>query len=271
MSLKSRNFVDYFAICGLDTQIGLESSEQQTNSESNETEQILGNYNHYSSWSARPPLERSYKCKVLKHFPEKLPWCTFDEYAVTQLCMPNGLTFQKHPTKPKYHPFVITREDGSRVYGAALTFFELIELDSICNAMQTLQTMYDAEYSALNNQSSNSMPKSLTPSSIRTINSNNNLGHQRSLSAQHHNSLDLSNSNAGIMTSSIKSSHLSSTTHVFSHHNYNIMKDSLYASKTICLLSTCPFNRAFSSILNTLYQMVEQIDLLGKYKKKYII
>ena len=40
---------------------------------------------------------------------------------------------------------MITRENGSRVYAGTLTFFELIEEESICNAMQSLQTMYDAD------------------------------------------------------------------------------------------------------------------------------
>jgi len=38
-----------------------------------------------------------------------------------------------------FHTFIITREDGSRVYGSSLTFDERIDDDEICLAMQTLQ------------------------------------------------------------------------------------------------------------------------------------
>lgn len=39
----------------------------------------------------KPPLERSYKCKILYHFPENLPWNPFDEDAVTQVCLLRNL------------------------------------------------------------------------------------------------------------------------------------------------------------------------------------
>ena len=43
---------------------------------------------------------------------------------------------------------MLTREDGSRVYGCALTFFEKVENDKICAAMFTLSNMYDTEQSS---------------------------------------------------------------------------------------------------------------------------
>lgn len=45
--------------------------------------------------------------------------------------------------------------------------------------------------------------------------------------------------------------------------HYNILKDRLYASKCICLISQYPFNKTFNKILHTLYDMVEKTDLLG--------
>lgn len=60
-----------------------------------------------------------------------------------QLCHPRGLSFrtQKYggPRDAQFHPFIITREDGSRVYGASLTFDERVDDEEICLAMQTLQ------------------------------------------------------------------------------------------------------------------------------------
>lgn len=61
-----------------------------------------------------------------------------------QLCLPQGLQFrtQKHSVAPKFHSFVITREDGSRTYGASYVFFEEVRNKKICTAMQTLQVIY---------------------------------------------------------------------------------------------------------------------------------
>lgn len=69
--------------------------------------------------------------------------------------MPKGLTFrtERQSRKPKYHSFIITREDGSRLYGASYMFFEEVTNSQICAAMQTLQHMHEAEVSGINTQS----------------------------------------------------------------------------------------------------------------------
>ena len=60
-----------------------------------------------------------------------------------QLCHPRGLSFrtQKYggPRDAQFHTFIITRADGSQVYGASLVFDEKIDDEEICLAMQTLQ------------------------------------------------------------------------------------------------------------------------------------
>jgi hypothetical protein len=107
--------------------------------------------------------------------------------------LPKGLVFQKSYSKPTFHPFIITREDGSRIYAGTFTFYELIEDDSICSAMQTLQTMYDAESSnskknSFNISSSMISQNTSQSASIPLNNRNNNQNnycvnnHQRSLS-----------------------------------------------------------------------------------------
>lgn len=61
--------------------------------------------------------------------------------------MPQGLGFctQKETKRPRFHSFLITKEDGSRVFGSALTFYEEVRDTKICAAMQTLQHMYRAQ------------------------------------------------------------------------------------------------------------------------------
>lgn len=65
-------FADYFVICGLDLNSGLEPDK------------YAGDNLHAS------PLERSYKCKVLAHYPENVPSNPFDASAV---CMVSFFSF----------------------------------------------------------------------------------------------------------------------------------------------------------------------------------
>ncbi|PSN49564.1 DENN domain-containing protein 5B, partial [Blattella germanica] len=96
------------------------------------------------------PLERSYKCHVLGHYPEAVQWNPFDKNAVGMLCLPHGLQFrtQKHSLEPQFHSFVITREDGRRSYGFSYVFYEEVRNRKICSAMQTLQAMHLTELSS---------------------------------------------------------------------------------------------------------------------------
>lgn len=62
-------------------------------------------------------------------------------YFFFQLCLPAGLQFrtQKHSLEPKFHSFVVTRENASRYYGFSLIFYEEVRNADICSAMHTLQ------------------------------------------------------------------------------------------------------------------------------------
>ena len=152
---ENARLADYFVICGLDASADLEMEAQTENDLSDSV----------------TPLERSFKCRVLAHYPDYVPWNSFDEKAVRmvspfwktyvkqvaslqktdclihkivlffQLCMPGCVSFrtEKRVTSPKYHTFLITREDGTRYYGYALTFFEEVTESKICRAIETLQ------------------------------------------------------------------------------------------------------------------------------------
>ena len=214
--------------------------------------------------------------------------------------------FQKHSSKPSFHPFLITREDGSRVYAGAFTFYELIEDESICNAMQALQTMYDAEYSSSSSVNKSTFPSATTQSVNVKSSTNNSRIYSRSTSAfvsstnrnsvkktaaaanttpistkvplsftAKHSEPQSDNNQITILNQSINSTDYdspslpSSSMLIKSHqtssssHHYSIGKDRLYSTKSICLISQTPFNKSFRKILQTLYDMVEQTDLLG--------
>lgn len=97
-----------------------------------------------------PPLERSYKSKTLAYYPAHVPWNPFDSYGTCMLSLPQGLKFrtQKHDTKPRFHSFASTRDDGKRCYGFTLVFYEETKNENICTAMQTLQSMFITELSS---------------------------------------------------------------------------------------------------------------------------
>uniref|UniRef100_A0A7N8WU79 DENN/MADD domain containing 5A n=1 Tax=Mastacembelus armatus TaxID=205130 RepID=A0A7N8WU79_9TELE len=142
----SCRFADYFVICGLDTESGLEPDELSALCQYIEATKFRdgarGKLNFEQS-----PLRRTFKSKVLAHYPDNVEWNPFDQDAVGMLCMPKGLSFrtQVDSREPQFHSFIITREDGSRTYGFALTFFEEVTSKQICSAMQTLYHMHNAE------------------------------------------------------------------------------------------------------------------------------
>ena len=143
--------------------------------------------------------------------------------SVFQLCLPKGLTFrtQKLEHKPKFHSFIITREDGSRVNGSSFIFYEEVTNEQICAAMQTLHHMHDAEI--LRSQAH-------TVLSIQEpLKDHSPLQEQRRL--------------------------YSETEEDFS---YDIRTDTLYVSKCICLVSQMQYVSATRQFLRQLYEAVER-------------
>uniref|UniRef100_A0A674P1I9 DENN domain containing 5A n=1 Tax=Takifugu rubripes TaxID=31033 RepID=A0A674P1I9_TAKRU len=150
-SSGSCRFADYFVICGLDTESGLEPDELSALCQYIEATKFRdgarGKLANEGENFEQSPLRRTFKSKVLAHFPDNVEWNPFDQDAVGMLCMPKGLAFrtQVDSREPQFHSFIITREDGSRTYGFALTFFEEVTSKQICSAMQTLYHMHNAE------------------------------------------------------------------------------------------------------------------------------
>ncbi|XP_067212616.1 DENN domain-containing protein 5B isoform X1 [Linepithema humile] len=125
-------FADYFVICGLDKDSGLEPDK------------------YFGDSLQCTPLDRAYEGKVLGHYPDSVPWNPFDDHAVCMLCLPSGLRFrtQKHSVEPTFHSFVLTKQDGHRTYGFSLVFYEECRNRKICIAMHTLQAMHITELSS---------------------------------------------------------------------------------------------------------------------------
>uniref|UniRef100_A0A8C6T9K6 DENN/MADD domain containing 5A n=1 Tax=Neogobius melanostomus TaxID=47308 RepID=A0A8C6T9K6_9GOBI len=208
-SSGSCRFADYFVICGLDTDSGLEPDELH--------HQWLMNFE-------QSPLRRTFKSKVLAHYPDNVEWNPFDQDAVGMLCMPKGLAFrtQVDNREPQFHSYIITREDGSRTYGFALTFFEEVTSKQICSAMQTLYHMHNAEqYDILHTPMSPKSPKRLEEQRPRPI---------------------------------LQAAPAISRLQRF--NSYDISRDTLFVSKCICLITPMAFAQACRKVLEQLYQAV---------------
>ncbi|XP_056604711.1 DENN domain-containing protein 5A isoform X1 [Triplophysa dalaica] len=227
-SSSSCRFADYLVICGLDTESGLEPDElsalcqyiQATKFRDGARGQ-LASANEGENFE-QSPLRRTFKSKVLAHYPDNVEWNPFDQDAVGMLCMPKGLSFrtQADIREPQFHSFIITREDGSRTYGFALTFFEEVTSKQICSAMQTLYHMHNAEqYDILH---APPMPHSLDDPRP---------GHP-----QLHPTPSLSR--------------------LQRFNSYDISRDTLYVSKCICLITPMAFAHACRKVLEQLHQAV---------------
>ncbi|XP_067902470.1 DENN domain-containing protein 5A isoform X4 [Heterodontus francisci] len=225
-------FADYFVISGLDIETGLEPDELSALCQFLQASKGRDGAGRVSSSTdegenyEQSPLRRTFKSKVLAHYPENAEWNPFDQDAVGMLCMPKGLSFktQSDNRDPQFHSFIITREDGSRTYGFALTFYEEVASKQICSAMQTLYHMHNAEqYDILHTSS--------------TI------------------CIDSSESNSD------KCSDIPmGMTKLQRFNSYDISKDTLYVSKCICLIAPMPFMQACKKVLEQLHQAVTSLQ-----------
>ncbi|XP_041972649.1 DENN domain-containing protein 5B isoform X2 [Aricia agestis] len=217
LSLSCR-FADYFVICGLDFDSGLE------------TDTLSGDNLHIS------PLDRSYKGKVLAHYPDNINSNPFDEHAVCMLCLPAGLQFktQKHSLEPKFHSFVVTKENASRYYGFSLIFYEEVRNRNICSAMHTLQAMYITELSS-----------GQTPPGNRKSN-----GKESSRSLPR--SFKLAPHTGAALT------------------YYDITKDKLYVAKSIALICQYPYVRVAQLFLENLFRSLPRQPGPGLSPESYV-
>ena len=140
-------------------------------------------------------------------------------FSFAQLCHPFGLQFRSHKdgAEPRFHSFLVTKEDGSRAYGAALTFYEEVDSREIHTAMQTLQEMHLAECS---NAQSRTLYSHLGPVYRRSP----KLGHR------------VEASTVGRV--------------------YDMGRDALYVTKCICVISQLQLMWTFEQLLRSLVSVV---------------
>ncbi|XP_029139906.1 DENN domain-containing protein 5B isoform X1 [Protobothrops mucrosquamatus] len=217
-------FAHYFVLCGIDADSGLEPDELAVLYQWLEADRHGRNSDTAKRTSGenfdQSPLRRTFKSKVLAHYPQNIEWNPFDQDAVNMLCMPKGLSFrtQSDQRDPQFHSFIITREDGSRTYGFVLTFFEEVTSKQICAAMQTLYQMHNAEQC-----------NSVCASSSCSMDS---------------------------LASSLDEGDSTSLAKMQRCNSYDINRDTLYVSKCICVIAPLPFMQACKKFLIQLYKAV---------------
>ncbi|XP_068168280.1 DENN domain-containing protein 5B-like isoform X2 [Antennarius striatus] len=213
----SCRFAHYFAVCGVDTDTGLEP------------DQGAGEAFEQS------PIQRSFKSKVLVHYPQTTDRNPFNKDAVNMLCMPKGLSFRLQTDRldPQFHSFTMYSDDGTSSYGFVLTFYEEVTSAQIITAMQTLYQMHHVEQhsaSSASPSSSSSSSSSPSTSSMDSLAS--------SLDESSAESLAGAPSCLGCVGS------------------FDPTQDTLYVSKAICLLTPLPFLQASRQFLSQLHQAV---------------
>uniref|UniRef100_A0A1A8PD42 DENN/MADD domain containing 5B n=2 Tax=Nothobranchius pienaari TaxID=704102 RepID=A0A1A8PD42_9TELE len=217
-SAPSCRFAHYFVVCGVDTETGLEPDDGAGEN----FEQI--------------PIRRSFKSRVLVHYPENRDRNPFNKDAVNMLCMPRGLSFctQADRLDPHFHSFTITSDDGTRSYGFVHTFYEEVTSPQIITAMQTLYQMHHVEH---HSSSSSSSPSSSSSSASSP-----------------------SSSSMDSLVSSLEESDAESPARVPGClgcvGSFDAARDTLYVSKALCLITPLPFLQASRQFLAQLHQAV---------------
>uniref|UniRef100_A0A8C9XTR1 DENN/MADD domain containing 5B n=1 Tax=Sander lucioperca TaxID=283035 RepID=A0A8C9XTR1_SANLU len=224
----SCRFAHYFVVCGVDTETGLESLIL--------TLSFCASVFLSGEGFEQSPIRRSFKSKVLVHYPESTDRNPFNKDAVNMLCMPRGLSFRTQADRldPQFHSFTMSFDDGTRSYGFVHTFYEEVTGAQIITAMQTLYQMHHVEHHSASSVSS--------PSSSSSSASSPSTSSMDSLVS----SLDESDAES-----------LAGVSACFGcAGSFDPARDTLYVSKAICLLTPLPFLQAARQFLSQLHQAV---------------
>ncbi|KAM9753576.1 DENN domain-containing protein 5B-like [Menidia menidia] len=211
-------FAHYFVVCGLDAETGLEPDDGAGES------------------FEQSPIRRSFKSKVLVHYPENTDRNPFNKDAVNMLCMPRGLSFRSKADRldPQFHSFTLASDEGTRSYGFVHTFYEEVTSPQIITAMQTLFQMHHVEH---HSSSSASSPSSSSSSASSP-----------------------STSSMDSLASSLEESDAESLAGVSGclgcAGSFDPARDTLYVSKALCLVTPLPFLQASRQFLAQLHQAV---------------
>jgi len=221
MDPQQNRFVQYLLVSGLDVNFGLEADE---------TIHSLD-----LPTSDNSPLDRSYKPRILRHYPDMTGWSHFNPEALSRLCLPNGLRFSNSKGRypPACHPFVLTKEDGTKSCGFSLVYSEEVKDMNVCHALHTLQKMHTTETEC----GTIKKAERTRPSSVGRPNNT------RSRSLPRHYTTRLSGSSLELSSSS-----------------YDYRKDTLYATKSIALICSRSLPHTANQVLHSIHRFINRSD-----------
>uniref|UniRef100_A0A8C7FD41 DENN domain containing 5B n=1 Tax=Oncorhynchus kisutch TaxID=8019 RepID=A0A8C7FD41_ONCKI len=182
------------------------------------------------------PIRRSFRSKVLAHYPESTDRSPFNRDAVNMLCMPRGLSFRSQTDRrdSRFHSFTVARDDGTHSYGFVHMYYEEVTSAQITAAMQTLHQMHHVEHHSTSSSSrSTSSASSPSTSSMDSLVSS------------------LDESDAASLVERPLLACLGCTV-----GSFQPARDTLYVSKALCLLTPLPFLLAARHFLSQLHQAV---------------
>ncbi|CAD6199179.1 unnamed protein product [Caenorhabditis auriculariae] len=217
------NFADYFVIAGYDPDSNLQIDS------SYDYAQAPGEVS--SPQENPPPLQRSFLAKILNHFPQRRPENPFPN-EILPLCMPKGLRFYTEkdvPQCPTVHTFANIREDGSRINGTAITFYEHVKDAGICDAMWQLHQEH-----------------------VRELTQARDPRHQRAFGERERVPLPPGTVSGG--THTLPRSRRDRTKRISYYDGGG--HNSLYMTKTLCLLTKLPLVHASSTFLSALHSLL---------------
>lgn len=153
--------------------------------------------------------------------------------------MPSGVHFscipkesQDNTKEPHFHPFIITKEDGSKIYGFSLVFYEQVLDETIISAVSSLQKLYAAQIVEI-------APKNANLAVFEEPTSN-------SKSLPRH--FKVNNTRLQLYDKAKPSTH------------FDCLSDSLLVSKCICLIGQHPLVDAAKNFLVNLFRYFLVLD-----------
>ncbi|GMR36633.1 hypothetical protein PMAYCL1PPCAC_06828, partial [Pristionchus mayeri] len=225
---EEATLVDYFVVTGYDPEAGLVVEQP--------SDGVWGSDSGPEAF--RTPLQRSFIPKIIEYFPKKRRNCPFSPEIIS-LCMPKGLRFYTEkcvPQRPQLHTFANIREDGSRVNGAAITFYEEVTDPAVRSSIAILQQEHVRKVTGADR---------------------NDLGREH-----------------------IPPGTVSGGTHTLPRGRRNVGKrisyydgggqDTLFMSKTLCLISRLPIVGGMHTLLQLLFQVASNEDMSGLPLESYI-
>ena len=249
--VKMPPLVRYFLVCGLESSAGLELDDSPSPGLSSSSS---SDDNEFSN-----PLERAYKPRILRLFPEVDPasWANFNADGLCRLILPRGLRFctqrEVNEYGPRCHPFCATREDGEKTFGVALVFYEAVTDSNICHAVHTLQKMYSTETEGNGGGNGGASGSSQGSGTLRRS--------DRLLRPRSSGSSRTSSERSRSLPRHYQQSRLLSTSTLdLSGANYDYTRDTLYATKAVALVCAEPLVQAATTVLSAMHKYIGKSD-----------